>query len=221
MSPNENTDIREIVQNLRHDFTKAALEKASARRDPFEQFALWIGEAVEKNLHEPNAMTLSTATPDGFPSSRVVLLRGFDQSGFTFFTNYDSRKGAEIAANPRAALLFYWAPIEKQVRLEGLIEKISEKASDEYFASRPRESRIGAWTSPQSQPIENRRALEEKYAELGERFASGEIERPPNWGGYVLKPVRFEFWQGRASRLHDRLLYTKSGTSWQIERLAP
>lgn len=221
MPQNESSDLKEMVRNLRSDFTKNALEKASALPDPFEQFGLWIGEAVEKKLSDPNAMILSTATPEGRPSSRVVLLRGFEDSAFTFFTNYDSRKGEEIAANPQAALLFFWAEIEKQVRIEGRIEKAAPEVSDAYFASRPRESRIGAWASPQSRAIENRAELEQKYADLSERFAEREIECPPNWGGYILKPERFEFWQGRASRLHDRLLYTKNGAEWAIERLAP
>ena len=217
----ENENIKEIINSLRHDFSKDTLDEKTARPNPFEQFGLWIGEALEKQLHEPNAMVLSTATPDAKPSSRVVLLRGFDEAGFTFFTNYESRKAVEIQANPHAALLFYWAQIEKQVRIEGEITKIDGKDSDAYFASRPRESRVGALASPQSRVIESRRALEEKFAELNEQMAGAEITRPRHWGGYVVKPEIFEFWQGRASRLHDRLRYVKNESGWRIERLAP
>lgn len=197
------------------------MEKDTAREDPFEQFELWLTEAIAKDLHEPNAMVLSTADDSGRPSSRVVLLRGFDQQGFTFFTNYDSRKAAEIAKNPQAALLFYWADLSKQVRVEGSIAKAPEQISDEYFASRPRASQLGAIASPQSSVIENRLQLEEKYAALKDEYGDHEIARPENWGGYIVKPDLFEFWQGRASRLHDRLRYTRSGDEWSIERLAP
>lgn len=217
----ENRNLKEIINNLRHDFSKDTLNEKTARANPFEQFELWIAEAFDKQLHDPNAMVLSTATPDGKPSSRVVLLRGFDEAGFRFFTNYESRKGIEIRANPHAALLFYWAEIEKQVRVEGLISKIDEKDSDAYFASRPRASRVGALISPQSRVIESRAALEKKFAELSEQMAEEEIIRPRNWGGFTLQPEVFEFWQGRASRLHDRLRYAKTESGWQIERLAP
>lgn len=214
-------DIKEFVSQTRHDYKKKELTEATARKDPFEQFETWFGEAVESRLFEPNAMVLGTATPAGRPSTRIVLLRGFDRSGFTFFTNYDSRKGRELEQNPQASLLFFWAELERQVRVEGLIEKASREISDAYFASRPRASRIGALVSPQSSRIANREMLEQKYAELEAEFQNGEIPRPENWGGFILRPQRFEFWQGRAGRLHDRLVYRQKGSDWEIGRLAP
>jgi pyridoxamine 5'-phosphate oxidase len=217
----DNPNLKELVHNLRHDYLTTTLEKETARQNPFEQFELWLADAVEKQIYEPNAMVLSTATAGGKPSSRVVLLRGFGDSGFVFYTNYKSRKGLEIQENLNAALLFYWAEIERQVRVEGTIAKIKEKDSDAYFASRPRESRIGAWISPQSCVIENRDVLEKKFNELARQWEEKTITRPPDWGGYALKPEIFEFWQGRESRLHDRLLYTKVKSDWEIERLAP
>jgi len=217
----DNPNLKELVHTLRHDYLTTTLEKETARQNPFEQFELWLADAVEKQLYEPNAMVLSTATAVGKPSSRVVLLRGFGESGFVFYTNYKSRKGLEIEENPNAALLFYWAEIERQVRIEGTIAKINEEDSDAYFASRPRESRIGAWTSPQSCVIESRDVLEKKFNELARQWKEKSIARPPEWGGYALKPEIFEFWQGRESRLHDRLLYTKVKSDWKIERLAP
>ena len=214
-------DVKEIIANLRHDFSKDALNEETARKNPFEQFELWLAEAIEKRIHEPNAMALSTATADGKPSSRIVLLRRFDENGFTFYTNYKSRKGLEIEENPYAALLFYWAEIEKQVRVEGIIAKGDEENSNEYFSSRPRESQIGAWASPQSRVISFRNELEEKFNKLTEQSVGKEIPRPPDWGGYVLNPEIFEFWQGRANRLHDRLRYKRTESGWKVERLAP
>jgi pyridoxamine 5'-phosphate oxidase len=213
--------VRDIISDLRHDFSRDGVADISAESAPFEQFELWLAEAVDKNLNDPNAMVLSTATKGGRPSSRVVLLKGFDETGFVFYTNYDSRKAAEIAANHHAALLFYWAETGRQVRIEGTIEKVSPEMSDAYFASRPRASRIGAVISPQSSVIENREVLEHKYAALDREYAEREIERPANWGGYVVVPEVFEFWQGRESRLHDRLRYTKTTSGWRVERLAP
>jgi pyridoxamine 5'-phosphate oxidase len=166
-------------------------------------------------------MVLSTSTPAGRPSSRVVLLRGVSEAGFTFFTNYDSRKGDEIESNPHAALLFYWAETGKQIRIEGTITKAPKEVSDEYFASRPRGNKLGAIASPQSKVIEGREALESRYAELEKELAGGEIARPENWGGYILAPETYEFWQGRESRLHDRLRFTKKESGWEIVRLAP
>jgi pyridoxamine 5'-phosphate oxidase len=213
--------VRDVISGLRRDFSRDGVADISAESAPFEQFELWLAEAVDKKLNDPNAMVLSTATADGRPSSRVVLLKGFDETGFVFYTNYDSRKAAEIAANPHAALLFYWSETGKQVRIEGMIEKVSPEMSDAYFASRPRASRIGAVISPQSRVIENREVLEAKYAELDREYGEDAIERPPNWGGYVVVPEVFEFWQGRESRLHDRLRYTKAESGWRVERLAP
>jgi pyridoxamine-phosphate oxidase len=217
----DNQDLRKIIHGSRHDFSTETFAEGAALADPFGQFELWIGEAIERGLHEPNAMVLSTATVSGKPSSRVVLMRGFDTSGFIFYTNYDSRKAFEIEENPHAALLFYWAELAKQVRIEGVMEKVAEETSDAYFASRPRENQIGALASAQSSVISGRKELEEKYAKLEAEFAEREIPRPQNWGGYFLFPVAFEFWQGRQSRLHDRLRYTKIGAEWRIERLAP
>lgn len=214
-------DIKDFVNKTRRDYLKKKLNRETAKENPFEQFEIWFAEAIESRIFEPHAVTLATANREGMPSARVVLLRGFDEEGFTFFTNYDSRKGLDLAENPQACLLFYWAEIERQVRLEGLISKVSEEISDSYFATRPRESQIGAWVSPQSERIENREVLERRFAELTVEWEGREIPRPPNWGGYILQPQAFEFWQGRAGRLHDRLLYTKSETSWKIERLAP
>jgi pyridoxamine-phosphate oxidase len=214
-------NLKNSISDIRHDFSRAEIEELSAKQAPFEQFELWLGEAIGKNLNDPNAMVLSTSTPDGRPSSRVVLLKGFDEAGFVFFTNYGSRKAAEIAANPRAALLFYWAETHKQVRIEGTISKVSEDASDEYFASRPRASQIGAVASPQSSVIENREQLEKKYSGLEKELEGKEIKRPATWGGYIVEPEVFEFWQGRESRLHDRLRYTKTDMGWEVERLAP
>lgn len=214
-------NIKDFVNKTRRDYLQKKLNRKTARGNPFEQFEIWFAEAIESEIFEPNAMTLATANKKGMPSARVVLLRGFDEEGFTFFTNYDSRKGLDLAENPQASLLFYWAEIERQVRLEGLISKVGEKISDEYFATRPRESQIGAWVSPQSQIIESREVLERRFVELEAEWEGKEIERPPNWGGFILQPQKFEFWQGRAGRLHDRLVYLKTETSWIIERLAP
>jgi pyridoxamine 5'-phosphate oxidase len=214
-------NLKKLISELRHDFSLEMLEKDSARKDPFEQFELWMTEAVAKDLPDPNAMVLSTADDTGRPSSRVVLLRGFNQGGFTFFTNYDSRKAGEIAGNPQAALLFFWADLSKQVRIEGSIAKAPPEVSDSYFASRPRSSQLGAIASPQSHVIADRHELEEKYAALKTEYGDKEVSRPENWGGYIVAPDLFEFWQGRASRLHDRLRYTRSGDTWNIERLAP
>ncbi|HEV7644017.1 MAG TPA: pyridoxamine 5'-phosphate oxidase [Pyrinomonadaceae bacterium] len=217
----DHQDIRKIIHGSRHDFSSETLAEGAALADPFRQFELWIGEAFEKGLHEPNAMVLSTVAASGRPSSRVVLMRDFDQNGFIFYTNYDSRKAVEIEENPHAALLFYWADLAKQVRIEGTVKKVPAENSDAYFASRPRENQIGALASAQSSVISGREELEEKYSTLGAEFADREIPRPENWGGYILAPVVFEFWQGRQSRLHDRLRYTKTDAEWQIERLAP
>lgn len=217
----QDLDVKDFVNQTRRDYTLKELSEETASENPFEQFETWFAEAIKSDIFEPNAMTLATAAADGKPSARIVLLRGFDQSGFTFFTNYDSRKGRDLIENPQAALLFFWAEIERQVRLEGSILKVADRVSDDYFATRPRESQIGAWVSPQSETIESREFLERKFAELTEQWQGKEISRPPNWGGFTLRPQTFEFWQGRASRLHDRLFYKKIGTKWKLARLAP
>ncbi len=214
-------DIKNFVTTIRRDYSQKLLDETSALENPFEQFEIWLSEAIAANVFEPNAMVLSTATGQGKPTSRVVLLRGFDAESFTFFTNYDSRKAGEIEENPQVSLLFFWGEIERQVRIEGIALKAASEISDSYFATRPRESQIGAWISPQSEVIENRGILEKKYAEAAKEWEGKAIQRPSNWGGFVVKPEVFEFWQGRESRLHDRLVYTKAGTGWEIKRLAP
>ncbi len=208
------------IADLRSEYARAALDESHADADPIRQFAHWWDEAIKSQLPEPNAMTLATADASGRPSARVVLLKGFDDNGFVFFTNYDSRKGAELAANPRAALLFFWPELERQVRVDGEVERVSAAESDAYFRSRPLASRIGAWASPQSRPISGRAWLMARVAEMGVRHGLNP-DRPPHWGGFRVRPQAIEFWQGRPSRLHDRLLYTRDAGAWQRQRLAP
>jgi pyridoxamine 5'-phosphate oxidase len=210
------------IANMREEYTWSDLSEADVDADPLRQFAKWFEQALAAHLPEPNAMTLATATPDGQPSARMVLLKAFDASGFTFFTNYDSRKGRELATNPRAALLFFWPQLQRQVRIEGTVERTSEAESDAYFRSRPLGSRLGAWASQQSEVIAGRHVLEERMRELAQRFADGEVPRPPHWGGYRVYPLTIEFWQGRPDRLHDRLRYQRvQPTGWRLERLSP
>ena len=209
--------------HARKEYEQDALDEGSVDRDPIRQFAAWYDAAVAAGVPEPEAMTLATATPDGRPSGRVVLLRGFDSRGFCFFTNYTSRKGRELEANPQAAVTFHWAVLERQVRIEGRVERTAAAESDEYFRSRPSTSRIGAWSSPQSEVIPSREVLEEEFARFrGEHPDDTAIPRPIHWGGYRLVPDRIEFWQGRPSRLHDRLCFRRdSRGNWLLERLAP
>jgi pyridoxamine 5'-phosphate oxidase len=210
------------LADLRNDYGRLTLDERDLDPDPIRQFDRWFAEAHAADVAEANAMTLATASPDGRPSARIVLLRGCDPQGFTFFTNHDSRKGRELDANPRAALVFYWRELERQVRVEGAIERVSTEESDEYFRSRPFSSRIGAWASDQSQVLPNREALEARCREIEAKYPDGEVPRPVNWGGYRVVPESIEFWQGRPSRLHDRLRYRKNAEgAWTIERLNP
>jgi len=209
------------VARLREEYTRAGLREADADPDPIEQFRGWFGEALAADLHEPNAMTLATATPDGRPSARVVLLKGFDERGFVFYTNYEGRKGRELEANPRAALVFYWGELERQVRVEGRVSRVSDGESDAYFSGRPRGSQLGALASEQSRPVRDRGALERRLREVEGEYEGREVPRPAFWGGYRIEPETIEFWQGRENRLHDRLRYSRSEGGWKIERLQP
>ena len=207
--------------DLRVEYRRAALEERDVDPDPFAQFARWFDEVVAAQLPEPNAMTLATADAAGRPSARIVLLKAADGRGFTFYTNYQSRKAREMPDGSRAALLFFWPELERQVRIEGAIEKVDVATADAYWMSRPRLSRIGGWASPQSEPLPDRAALEARFTEAFARYPDDAVPRPPHWGGYRVVPDAFEFWQGRENRLHDRLLYTLAGSGWKIERLAP
>jgi pyridoxamine 5'-phosphate oxidase len=209
-----------MFSDLRENYTKGALLEKEVPQNPLQLFERWFQEAMEAKIYEPNAMVLSTVL-DGKPSSRVVLLKQLDERGFSFFTNYESKKGKSMAENPNVALNFWWTTLEKQVRIEGVVKKLPEAESDAYFASRPAGSRLGAWVSEQSRIIENREMLENRQADFDAKYPNGEIERPPHWGGYIVQPHLIEFWQGRPSRLHDRLQFTKNGEAWEMVRLSP
>ena len=210
------------LYNLRKDYKQDTLSKSQVDENPIVQFGTWMNEAISSTLViEPNAMTLITSTPDGKPSARVVLLKSFDNEGFVFYTNYESRKGHELNVNPHACIVFDWHVMERQVRIEGIVKKVSPEESDRYFNSRPKSSQLGAWISPQSTFIDNRQELDDRRINIENQFKDKIITRPPNWGGYVLMPHTIEFWQGRQSRLHDRLIYIKTDVTWILRRLAP
>jgi pyridoxamine 5'-phosphate oxidase len=210
------------IADIRKDYKLRSLLEKDVEANAIRQFDKWWQEAIHSEIDEVNAMTLATASADGIPAARIVLLKGYDERGFVFFTNYESFKGLQLAENPRACLVFFWKELERQVRITGLVERVSAEESDIYFNSRPEGSRIGAWASPQSQVIESREWLEEREKTLVKDFTGKPLSRPAHWGGYRVKPINMEFWQGRPSRLHDRIQYTLQGeNTWKIERLAP
>lgn len=210
------------LSDIRTDYRKASLSRSEVADDPFEQFDKWFGEVLHSRVEEPNAMTLATVGKDGMPSVRIVLLKGIDEKGFYFYTNYESRKARELLENPQASVVFFWKELERQVRIQGRVSKASSEQSDHYYLSRPEGSRLGAWASPQSQIIASREVLEEKVREVTAQFKKEPLHRPPFWGGFCIEPQLIEFWQGRPSRLHDRIVYTLEETgNWEIHRLAP
>src|SRR5471032_2814913 len=219
MCPGSPPDPSSLAQ-MRSEYARATLDESDVDRDPLKQFGVWMVEAIHAQVPEPTAMTLATVDAAAHPSARVVLLKGLDPRGFVFFTNYESRKGLELAANPFVALTFMWKEPERQVRIEGAGEKVSAEESSAYYLTRPLGSRIGAWASPQSRMIDNRAWLEKRWTELGAQQGENP-ERPPHWGGYRVIPVYLEFWQGRMSRLHDRIAFSRAGDAWKIARLAP
>jgi len=209
------------ISDIRKEYMRESLSEGDVELNPFMQFGRWWKEALGADIEEVNAMTLATASANGKPSARIVLLKGYDEHGFVFFTNYTSRKGYDMEENDQVTLLFFWKELERQVRIEGRVEKLSIEENDVYYHSRPEGSRIGAWASPQSQVIPDRSFLEERVRQFSEQFSGVPIPRPSHWGGYRVKPVLLEFWQGRPSRLHDRIQYVWEEGSWRIERLAP
>jgi pyridoxamine 5'-phosphate oxidase len=209
------------IAHLRKDYTLNGLQKEDVSKNPINQFRKWFEESLSAEVIEPNAMFLSTISQDGYPQGRIVLLKDVDDNGFTFYTNYNSHKGADLAIHPLAALTFWWAELERQVRILGKVEKVSESESDAYFSVRPRGSQLGAWVSSQSEVIENREVLTDKLDKFEAQFANQPVPRPPHWGGYRVIPHEIEFWQGRPSRLHDRIRYQYQNNEWKIERLSP
>jgi pyridoxamine 5'-phosphate oxidase len=210
------------LTGLGNEYAARGLRRADLHADPLQQFSAWFAAALAADIRDVTAMSLATATPDGKPSARIVLLKGFDERGFAFFTNYDSQKAREIEANPFAALAFYWVQLERQVRISGAVERTSREDSAAYFYSRPVGSQLGAWASKQSQVIDARQVLDARLTKMTERFANGDVPLPPHWGGYRVKPDKIEFWQGRPNRLHDRFRYSRRADgTWLIDRLAP
>jgi pyridoxamine 5'-phosphate oxidase len=215
------SQVTETIRTLRYELTFKELDIKQMKRNPYLQFELWMNDALQAGVIEPNAMTLATADKKGFPDARIVLLRGITKNGFSFFTNYKSKKGQDLAANNKACLNFFWSELSRQVRIPGTIKKLSRKESEAYFNTRPRESQLGAWSSSQSEPIVSREILEKQYAVFEKKFDGKKIPCPPHWGGYILNPVRIEFWQGRSNRMHDRIVYLKQGSRWKMERISP
>ncbi|WP_138430411.1 pyridoxamine 5'-phosphate oxidase [Fodinibius saliphilus] len=209
------------VEKIRRDYAGEELSKSAVKDDPIAQFKEWFEQALSADLLDANAMTLATVSDSMQPSSRIVLLKGIEERGFRFYTNYSSQKGEELKQNPKASLCFYWAPLSRQVRIQGKVERLSPEISESYFKQRPRPSQIGAWASKQSNEVESRKELESKFEELKEHFEGQEVPLPDFWGGYLLVPDRVEFWQGRPSRLHDRICYKKEAEEWKLSRLAP
>ncbi len=206
---------------LREEYARGGLDRDDLAADPYAMFARWMRDAIAAGVHEPNALVLATVSPQGQPSSRMVLLKEFNTTGFVFYTNQASRKSGELSANPRCALLFPWHPLERQVRIEGEAEPVADAEADAYFAVRPRSAQLGAWASLQSSVVADRDALAASYAEVEARFEGASVPRPPHWGGYLVRPACVEFWQGRPGRMHDRLRYERDGETWQVVRLAP
>lgn len=210
------------LQNLRKEYAKASLDIATVNSNPIEQFQLWFDEALKANVMEPNAMCLATVSADSRPSLRIVLLKGIEEGAFLFYTNYQSKKGNQLEVNPACALTFFWPELERQVRIEGMVDRVTTEKSVDYFQSRPRGSQLGAWASPQSTPIKDRSILEERLAAMETKFDSIEnVPKPQQWGGYAVQPLLIEFWQGRPNRLHDRIEFVKVDNQWKINRLAP
>jgi pyridoxamine 5'-phosphate oxidase len=220
--PKDRNPMNKNIAEIRKEYTKASLDVSTVNKNPIEQFHIWFEDAIKSEVAEPNAMTLSTVNSEGRPSARIVLLKGIEDKKLWFYTNYQSRKGRELEENPACALTFFWPDLERQVRIEGFVGRADAKASEAYFQSRPRNSQIGAWASPQSTPIESRAILEERALMIDKKFEGQVVlPKPHQWGGYTVDPYLIEFWQGRPSRLHDRIEYTKLDAGWKIIRLAP
>ena len=209
------------LNRMRQEYRAGSLNETEMASNPFDEFRVWLETAIASGLSEPNAMIVASATPDGRPSARVVLLKELNDKGFVFYTNYMSRKGRELLANPFTAAVFDWHEIERQVRIEGLAEKVEDEESDAYFSMRPNDAKIGAWASPQSRIVKGRKELEELQKRYTTQFAGSEIPRPPHWGGFLIRPTMIEFWQGRPNRMHDRMAYYKVDKGWSMQRLAP
>ncbi len=216
-----NEDITNYLNEIRRDFAGQPFDEDCVNKNPIEQFSVWFEEAVNAQLLDPYAMSISTVDFNGQPSTRIVYMRGIKDGGFVFYTNYNSSKGKDLTENNLVSLNFFWGELERQIRIEGEVERVSEDDSDTYFAQRPRESQIGAWASNQSEELTDRNALEKKVSHYTEKFKDVDVPRPEHWGGYIVKPTKIEFWQGRANRLHDRIVYTKSDNDWKQSRLSP